>query len=206
MKMDMSNLYRTWSKLEQSEKEKEMAKFKSRRERKAEQAAVQTETESSVPVEETVSEETPQTMAEIGDKIEAAGGEIAPQPEAVTSNTRGVIPDQFGNNVKGERYCKECGVKESVMLEKNPRYSLCKGLCVNCYGKQRKKTTKPEDMTVDQIQAKIKHYQGLLDKKLGEQGRVEDSAITSTNEDISSSTINTHGASVDDEALAEISH
>lgn len=110
------------------------------------------------------------------EKLEAQGIDpVAPiEPAAVV--TRGVLPDAFGNNVKGERICSECGIKESETLAKNPRYSFCKGKCVNCYGKTERKTTKPGEMTVEQIQAKIAYYTDLLAKKNGSQGRVEGNA------------------------------
>lgn len=32
-----------------------------------------------------------------------------------------------------ERNCKECGVSEAEMVAKNPKYTLCRGVCVVCY-------------------------------------------------------------------------
>jgi hypothetical protein len=34
-----------------------------------------------------------------------------------------------------ERTCSECGVTEAEMVAKNPRYTLCRGVCVVCYRK-----------------------------------------------------------------------
>lgn len=40
------------------------------------------------------------------------------------------------------RSCSECGVAESEMVAKNPKYTLCRGVCVVCYRKiYRKKVT-----------------------------------------------------------------
>jgi hypothetical protein len=135
-------------------------------------------------------------FATVGDKIETAGGEIAPQPEPVTTKNRGVIPDQFGNNVKGERICSECGVKESETLAKNPRYSFCKGKCVNCYGKTERKVTKPGDLTIEQIEEKLAFYQGLLKIKLGAQGQPEGNAIENAETNTAAIPIESLGASV----------
>jgi hypothetical protein len=112
-------------------------------------------------------------FAAAAEAVEAAGGETVPQPEPVKSAARGVLPDKFGNNVKGERICSECGIKESETLAKNPRYSFCKGKCVNCYGKTERKSVKPAEMSVEQIEAKIKYYTDLLTKKSGAQGLPE---------------------------------
>jgi hypothetical protein len=32
-----------------------------------------------------------------------------------------------------DRNCSNCGVSEGEMVKKNPRYTLCRGLCVVCY-------------------------------------------------------------------------
>lgn len=38
-----------------------------------------------------------------------------------------------------ERSCSECGVTEAEMVAKNPRYTLCRGVCVVCYRKMYRK-------------------------------------------------------------------
>lgn len=156
-------------------------------------------------VEETQVEVTPNNFTVAAEKLEAVGIEPIALVEPATTNKRGVIPDQFGNNVKGERICKNCGIKESETLAKNPRYSFCKGLCVNCYGKLERKTVKPDAMTVEQIQAKITYYTDLLNKKIGEPGRVEESTILNDSTTIDNESVVTHGASVDDLEVAKVS-
>lgn len=170
-------------------------------EQSAEETSVETKADESAPGN---------NFAEAAEKIEAAGGELVPPIEAVTTKKRGVIPDQFGNNVKGERICRNCGIKESETLAKNPRYSFCKGLCVNCYGKLERKTVKPGDLTIPQLEEKIAYYKDLLQKKLvGAQGLTEGNAIENTEANTANVTIETHGANVDvkvdaTEELAEI--
>jgi hypothetical protein len=136
-------------------------------------------------------------FAEAAEKLEAQGIEpVAPVEVKKTEGTRGVIPDQFGNNVKGERICSVCGIKESETLAKNPRYSFCKGKCVNCYGKTERKTVKPSDLTIPQLEEKIAYYKDLLAKKVGAQGLPEGTAIENPNEVTDGVTTETHGASV----------
>lgn len=130
------------------------------------------------------------------DQIEAAGGDPTSSTiEPVTTKIRGVLPDVFGNNVKGERICSVCGIKESETLLKNPRYSFCKGKCVFCYGKTERKVS-PESMTIEQIQSKIDFYTDLLLKQNGTQGLSERNAITNPIETTSEDTIVTLGANV----------
>lgn len=38
-----------------------------------------------------------------------------------------------------ERNCNECGVSEAEMVAKNPKYTLCRGVCVVCYRKMYRK-------------------------------------------------------------------
>lgn len=38
-----------------------------------------------------------------------------------------------------ERNCSECGVSEAEMVAKNPKYTLCRGVCVVCYRKLYRK-------------------------------------------------------------------
>lgn len=38
-----------------------------------------------------------------------------------------------------ERNCSECGISEAEMVAKNPRYTLCRGVCVVCYRKLYRK-------------------------------------------------------------------
>ena len=148
-------------------------------------------------------------FAEAAEKLEAKGIEPIAPVEATVSATRGVLPDAFGNNIKGERICSVCGIKESETLAKNPRYSFCKGKCVNCYGKTERKSTKPEEMTVEQIQAKLAYYTDLLAKKTGAQGLSEGNADKNVTIVTDNVTIIESGASADAkddvETLAEIS-
>lgn len=115
-------------------------------------------------VEPPTGEETAATnnFAQASERVEATGVDPVVPVEPTTTNKRGVLPDAFGNNVKGERICSVCGVKESETLAKNPRYSFCKGKCVNCYGKTERKTTKPNELTVPQLEEKIAYYRDLL--------------------------------------------
>lgn len=158
----------------------------------------QTETpaETAGPVEET--EAAPaNNFAAAAEKIEATGVDPVAPVDPVTTNKHGVIPDAFGNNVKGERICSGCGIKESETLAKNPRYSFCKGKCVNCYGKTERKTTKPSELTVPQLEEKIAYYKDLLQKKItGAQGSPEVNAIGNVETDTTAASIESHGASV----------
>lgn len=44
-----------------------------------------------------------------------------------------------------ERNCSNCGVSEAEMVRKNPKYTLCRGVCVVCYRKiYRKYSNKPK--------------------------------------------------------------
>ncbi len=158
--------------------------------------------ESNEPIQSESEEVPASNFAEAAAKVEAQGIEpVAPvEPVKAVGATRGVLPDKFGNNVKGERICSECGIKESETLAKNPRYSFCKGKCVNCYGKTERKTTKPEEMTVEQITEKINYYSGLLKTKQEAQGRVEGSAIENVTIVTENVTIVEHGASLDSKA------
>lgn len=193
-----------------------MSKFKNRQKaRENESASEAVASEVVEEIKETVAEtltEVSNNFADAAAKIEEAGGDATPSTvEPVTTNARGVIPDQFGNNVKGSRVCSNCGILESEMLAKNPRYSLCKGVCVNCYGKLFRKNKKPADMTVEEIEAKIKHYTDLLAaKNNGAQGSPDGSTIENVSEVSSDSAIESRGASGDatiatDEELATIS-
>lgn len=43
-----------------------------------------------------------------------------------------------------DRHCDKCGISEAEMVEKNPKYTLCRGVCVVCYRKLfRKSSNKP---------------------------------------------------------------
>lgn len=42
-------------------------------------------------------------------------------------------PTKREDLVKGNRICAACGATEASFIEKNPRYSLCKGVDVDCY-------------------------------------------------------------------------
>lgn len=140
-------------------------------------------------------------------KVEATGVDpVAPVEPTKAQATRGVLPDAFGNNVKGERICKNCGIKEAETLAKNPRYSFCKGLCVNCYGKIERKSVKPADMTEEQIKAKIAYYKDLLTKKVGAQGSPEGNATENVTIVTDNVTIVESGANLDAKAdeLAEV--
>lgn len=45
-----------------------------------------------------------------------------------------------------DRTCSNCGVTEAEMVAKNPRYTLCRGVCVVCYRKMfRGKTSVPNN-------------------------------------------------------------
>ena len=167
-------------------------------EQPAEPVQTETQVETAEPVTETKADPASNNFAEAAEKIEQAGGDPVAPVEPVTSKNRGVIPDQFGNNVKGERICRNCGVKESETLAKNPRYSFCKGLCVNCYGKLERKSVKPSELTVQQLEEKVAYYKDLLQKKLnGAQGLTEGNAIENTEANTAHVTIESHGASVD---------
>jgi hypothetical protein len=139
-------------------------------------------------------------FAEAAAGLEAIGVEPVAPVDPVVAATRGVLPDAFGNNKKGERICSVCGIKESETLAKNPRYSFCKGKCVNCYGKTERKTVKPAEMTEEQIKSKIAYYQDLLTKKLGAQGLPDGSAVENTNVATAEGTIETSGANLDAKA------
>lgn len=82
--------------------------------------------------------------------------------------------------VVGTRSCSSCGRQEfhTKKYEKsgnpedlNQRYSLCKGLCVYCYnqpqdkGGFRKTTSKPQEMTAEQLEQQIAKLQALLAAK-----------------------------------------
>ncbi len=43
-----------------------------------------------------------------------------------------------------DRHCNECGVSESEMVAKNPKYTLCRGVCVVCYRKLYRKKASNE--------------------------------------------------------------
>jgi hypothetical protein len=43
-----------------------------------------------------------------------------------------------------ERYCSECGVSEAEMVSRNPKYTLCRGVCVVCYRKLFRKSSNPQ--------------------------------------------------------------
>jgi hypothetical protein len=91
-------------------------------------------------------------------------------------NNGNVKPDAFGITVKGDRICKECGIKESETLKRNSRYSFCKGMCVNCYNKvARGKGTggKEENLTQEQIQGRIQFYTDMLNKVLANKTATE---------------------------------
>ena len=142
-------------------------------------------------------EQSVKSFEEAAAAVEAKGIDPVAPVEVKTTNSRGVIPDQFGNNVKGERICSECGIKESETLAKNPRYSFCKGKCVNCYGKTERKTVKPGDLTIPQLEEKIAYYKDLLAKKLsGAQGLPEGNAIVDSNVATSDESVVTSGANL----------
>jgi hypothetical protein len=44
-----------------------------------------------------------------------------------------------------DRHCTNCGVAESDMVAKNPKYTLCRGVCVVCYRKLYRKTNAIHD-------------------------------------------------------------
>lgn len=145
-------------------------------------------------------------FAQAAERVEAAGIEPVAPVEPTTTNKRGVLPDAFGNNVKGERICSGCGIKESETLAKNPRYSFCKGKCVNCYGKTERKTTKASELTVPQLEEKIAFYRDFLQKKLaGAQGLSEGNAIANAETNTDDTAAVASGASVDDLEIAEVS-
>jgi hypothetical protein len=181
-----------------------MGKFK-RRQHQQEAAPVDAQpstVEPSAGAEADVGEEAipVNNFEEAAAKIEEAGGDpTAPtEPVTATNTQRAVLPDALGNTVKGERHCSNCGVSEKEMLEKNPRYSLCKGVCVKCYSKLfRKAAKKPEDLTVEEIKAKIAHFEKLLAEKSGAQGLSEASTIANADENAVKASIESHGASED---------
>jgi len=145
-------------------------------------------------------------FAVAAEKLEAQGIEPVAPITPVVLPTRGVLPDAFGNNVKGTRICSVCGIQESETLAKNPRYSFCKGKCVNCYGKTERKTQmKPSEMTADQIKAKIAYYSDLLAKSNGTQGQPEVNAVENTSVITDDTTISDPDANLvtqDDELAA----
>ena len=121
------------------------------------------------------------------DAVEQTTGVDPTDKPAKTTGARGVLPDAFGNTVKGERICKNCGVKESETLKKNARYSFCKGYCVNCYNKVARggeNKSKDSELTVEQIEGRIAFFQDLLDKKRAQNtassGAQSDTASTAT--------------------------
>jgi hypothetical protein len=186
------------------QKEKEMSKFRKHNKAQedkpktpvSESSTETTETDVNQTVVETF-KEVSNNFADAAAKIEESGIDPIAPVEATTTKTRGVIPDQFGNNVKGERICKNCGIKESETLAKNPRYSFCKGLCVNCYGKLERKQVKPGELTVPQLEEKIAYYKDLLQKKLvGAQGLPEGNTIENTETNTANASIESHGANV----------
>lgn len=70
----------------------------------------------------------------------------------------------------GTRHCSDCGRAEfhtkkfdtsKSAEDLNPRYTLCKGVCVYCYAKARNKTA-GTSLSVAELQAKIKFYTDLL--------------------------------------------
>ena len=76
----------------------------------------------------------------------------------------------------GTRTCKECGRHEyhtkKFEASGNPddlnmRYTLCKEVCVYCYAQKRNKST-GSSLSTEQLQAKIKYYQDLLEAKQAE--------------------------------------
>jgi len=78
--------------------------------------------------------------------------------------------------VVGTRTCKECGRHEyhtkKFEASGNPddlnmRYTLCKEVCVYCYAQKRNKST-GSSLSTEQLQAKIKYYQDLLEAKQAE--------------------------------------
>lgn len=73
----------------------------------------------------------------------------------------------------GTRKCTECGRAEyhTKKYDKsqdpedlNPRYTLCKGVCVYCYAQKRNKKS-GTSLTEQQLQEKITFYQNLLAAK-----------------------------------------
>jgi hypothetical protein len=185
-----------------------MSKFKNKN--RNERSETQTSELNPVTASDVVEAATTQNnFAQAAEKIEAAGIEPIAPVEATTTNKRGVLPDAFGNNVKGERICSVCGIKESETLKENPRYSFCKGKCVHCYGKTERKSTKPTELTIPQLEEKIAYYKDLLQKKLaGAQGLTEGNAAESNTNNTVEVSIESHGANVavkvDDEELAEV--
>lgn len=155
-------------------------------------------------------------FAEAAEILEALGVEpVAPiTPSVPVLPSRGVLPDAFGNNIKGQRICSVCGISEAETLAKNPRYSFCKGKCVHCYGKTERKNVKPFEMTKDQIKAKIAYYSDLLAKSNGSQGQPpagtegqpEVTADLNVTETTTETSIETSGANLDAKVdeLAEI--
>lgn len=108
--------------------------------------------------------------------VEQTTGTDATSGKPVASGNGNVKPDNFGNTKKGERICSNCGISEAETLKKNPRYSFCKGMCVHCYNKVARKGTgtgtasttrgtKDEDMTKEQLEARIAFLTGILNKK-----------------------------------------
>lgn len=184
---------------------------KERKAQKEQQANAVGSTAGTTPVVEDkaqteTSEAATNNFAQAAERVEAAGIEPVVPVEPATTNKRGVLPDAFGNNVKGERICRNCGVQESETLAKNPRYSFCKGLCVNCYGKLERKTAKPSELTVPQLEEKIAFYRDLLQKKLaGAQGLSEGNAIENADATTGEAAAVASGASVDDLEIAEVS-
>lgn len=75
----------------------------------------------------------------------------------VTEDAQGI---RRGARVLGKgRSCSNCGVSEAEMVAKNPRYTLCRGVCVVCYRKmfRGKKTENAEgsgqESGLDKLQA-----------------------------------------------------
>jgi hypothetical protein len=184
-----------------------MSKFKDRKARnqESETQAPESPVETSAAESGKTEEVAPvNNFAEAAAKLEASGIEPIAPIEPVTTNKRGVLPDAFGNTVKGERICSVCGIKESETLAKNPRYSFCKGKCVNCYGKTERKTTKPSELTIPQIEEKLAYYRDLLQKKLsGAQGLSEGNATENATANTNDTAAVASGANVVSEDNAE---
>jgi len=47
------------------------------------------------------------------------------------------------------RHCSECSVSEAEMVAKNPKYTLCRGVCVVCYRRLYRKSSNPPPKNKD---------------------------------------------------------
>lgn len=98
-----------------------------------------------------------------------------PQPQVNTVPEGYRLTSTGRPTLVGTRKCKDCGRPEfnTKKFEEtgnpedlNERYTLCKGVCVYCYAKNRNKKN-GTSLTVDQLNSKIQFYTNLLNQKQG---------------------------------------